>query len=184
MQQLHLDRYALEARVDEVRQSPADNGVLELIVTRPENFERDVLDEARLDAEIGLVGDNWSTRGNRRRPDNSPDPDGQITLMNSRAAALIAGDRARWPLAGDQLFVDLDISSGNLPAGTRLAIGDAVLEVTDKPHTGCAKFSDRFGSDAWRFVSSPVGRELNVRGINARVVTGGTIRTGDTIRKF
>jgi MOSC domain-containing protein YiiM len=156
---------------------------LELIVRRPTIEERDVIVEGELDTAEGLVGDNWRVKGSPSTPDGSSHPDAQITLMNTRAAALIAGDRDRWPLAGDQLYVDLDISGENLPPGTRLAVGTAVLEVTDKPHTGCKKFAARFGSEAWRFVNSPVGRELNLRGINTKVITAGTVRAGDAIRK-
>ena len=184
MTQVHLDRSALEERVDEVRSSPAGHGRVELIVRRPAIDEREVLDEARLDTAVGLIGDNWSTKGSSSMPDGSSNPEAQITLMNSRAAALIAGDRERWALAGDQLFVDFDISATNVPPGTRLELGSAVVEVTAKPHTGCHKFSARFGSDAWRFVNSPIGRELSLRGINAKVVRPGTVRPGDTIRKI
>ncbi len=169
--------------MDEVRQSPTDNGVVELIVRRPDPDEREVLAKATIDLTDGVVGDNWRVKGSPSTTDGSSNPLAQITIMNSRAVALIAGDRERWPLAGDQLYVDLDLSGDNLPAGTRLAVGSAVLEVTDKPHTGCTKFSARFGSDAWRFVNSPVGRKLNLRGINTKVVTPGTIETGALVRK-
>jgi MOSC domain-containing protein YiiM len=104
--------------------------------------------------------------------------------MNARVIALIAQDEDRWPLAGDQLFVDLDLSKTNLPAGTRLALGSAVIEVTAEPHTGCRKFVDRFGLDAMQFVNSEAGRRLQLRGINAKVVQGGTIRVGDLVRKI
>jgi hypothetical protein len=181
--QLHLDTPALEAGVDAVRHSPKDDGVLELIVRRPEADEREVLETARLDLDAGLVGDNWRTKGSTSMPDGSANPDAQLTLMNSRAAALIAGERERWPLAGDQLYVDLDLGGENLPPGTRLAIGSAVVEVTAKPHTGCKKFSARFGGEAWRFVNSPVGRELNLRGINTKIVVPGVITAGDAVRK-
>jgi hypothetical protein len=184
MTQLHLDRSVLEERVDEVRASPQDVGVVDLIVRRPSIDERELLDEAELDLVEGVVGDNWRTKGSTSTPDGSSNPLAQITLMNSRAAALIAGERARWPLAGDQLYVDFDISATHTPPGTRLGLGTAVVEVTDKPHTGCHKFSARFGSDAWRFVNSPVGRQLNLRGINARVVQPGTVKPGDAIRKL
>jgi hypothetical protein len=179
----HVARGTLDARVDEVRLSPSNHGVVEMIVSRPDTSERAVLAEAAIDATTGLVGDNWLARGSSSMPDGSSNPLAQITLMNARSAALIAGERARWPLAGDQLFVDFDISVGNVPPGTRLAVGSAILEVTDKPHTGCKKFSARFGSDAWRFVNSPVGRELNLRGINARVITPGAVCAGDVIKK-
>ena len=184
MTAVHLDRDTLAASVDHIRESPSDGGRVELIVRRPADAEREVLDDCVIDADEGLVGDNWRTRGSRQTPDGSPHPLGQITLMNARFAALIAGDPDRRALAGDQFYVDLDLSGANLPPGTRVALGTAVLEVTDKPHTGCKKFSARFGSDAWRFVNSPIGKELRLRGINARVVTGGTVRVGDTVRKL
>jgi hypothetical protein len=181
---LHLDTSALEAGVDEVRQSPKDGGTIELIVRRPTIDEREVLAQARLDTVDGLIGDNWRTKGSPSTPDGSSNPDAQITLMNSRAAALIAGDQERWPLAGDQFYVDRDLSADNLPPGTRLALGSAVVEVSTKPHTGCTKFSGRFGSEAWRFVNSTVGRELNLRGVNTKVVVAGTVKAGDLITKL
>jgi hypothetical protein len=178
----HLKRAELDAALDGLRQSPRDEGVLDLIVRRPDVGARDVLAEGQLDLEVGLVGDNWSTRGSRRTTDGTSHPDMQLNVMNSRVIALVAQDRERWPLAGDQLFVDLNLSEANLPAGSRLAVGGAVIEVTDQPHTGCDKFVSRFGLDAMKFVNSPIGRELNLRGINARVVTPGTIRAGDRVR--
>ena len=179
----HLDRAALEATLDHVRASPAE-GTLELIVQRPAVDERVVLDEARLNAEEGLEGDTWNQRGSKRTADGSPHPDMQLNIMNARILAAIAQSPARMPLAGDQLVVDMDLSDANLPSGTRLAIGEAMIEVTDQPHNGCAKFSQRFGIEAHRFVNSEVGKELHLRGINARVVTPGTIRRGDPIRKL
>jgi MOSC domain-containing protein YiiM len=140
------------------------------------------MDEAQLDELEGLVGDCWRVRGSSTTSDGSSNPEAQITLMNARSAAVIAGDRARWPLAGDQLYVDLDLGVANLPPGTRLEVGSALLEVTPLPHRGCGKFLSRFGLDAIKFVNSPIGRELNLRGINARVVQGGTVRSGDAIR--
>jgi MOSC domain-containing protein YiiM len=104
--------------------------------------------------------------------------------MNARAAEAIAGDRDRWALAGDQLYVDLDISQANLPPGSRIQIGTAVIEFSEPPHTGCAKFSARYGNDALKFVNSPTGRELRLRGANCRVVVAGTLRAGDAIRKL
>jgi len=166
----------LEQGVAEVRDSPPDGGTVELIVRRPAESEREVLTEATLDDEQGLVGDDWHGRG-------TPHPDRQLTLMNARAAALVAGSRERWPLAGDQLYVDLDLGLANLPPGTRLYVGSAVIQVTAEPHRGCGKFSRRFGVDAMRWVNSAVGRELNLRGINARIVRPGTVRPGDSIRK-
>jgi MOSC domain-containing protein YiiM len=163
--------------VADVRRSPSDEGTVALIVCRPAVGERRVLAEATLDVREGLIGDGWHVR------DQAPHPDRQLTLMNARAAALVAGSRERWPLAGDQLFVDLDLGEANLPPGTRLRIGSAEIEVTAEPHRGCGKFSKRFGVDAVKFVNSAVGRELNLRGINAKVVDGGTVRTGDPIRR-
>ena len=180
----HLTTSQLEAGVDDVRRAPSDAGRLELIVRRPALDEREVLDTGELDLSVGLVGDTWNRRSSRRTEDGSPHPDMQLNIMNARAAALIAGGRDRWPLAGDQLYVDIDLRDENLPAGTRLSIGSAVIEVTDQPHTGCAKFVERFGVDAMKFVNSPVGRSLRLRGLNARVVQPGTVSAGDIVRKL
>ena len=180
----HLTTEELYAGLEGIRQSPKDEGVLELIVRRPRIGEREVVDEGQLDIVDGLVGDTWSTRGSRRSKDGLAHPDMQLNIMNARVIALVAQDRERWHLAGDQLFMDLDLSGENLPPGTRLAVGSAVIEVTDQPHTGCQKFVSRFGLDAMKFVNSPVGRELNLRGINARVVKKGTIRVRDVARKL
>ena len=177
-----LERTELDAALDEIRRSPRDEGQLDLIVRRPAIGEREVLDEGQLDLTVGLAGDNWGSRGSRRTTDGTSHPDMQLNVMNSRVIALLAQQKERWPLAGDQLFVDVDLSEANVPAGTRLAIGDAVIEVTSQPHTGCEKFVSRFGLDAMKFVNSPIGRELHLRGINARVVTAGTIRAGDRVR--
>jgi len=174
----------LEESLDHIGNAPADGGTVELIARRPAENEREVLREARLGLHDGLEGDTWRARGSRHTPDGGPDPEAQLTLMNARAAASIAGERERWPLAGDQLYVDLDISLSNLPPGSRIQIGSAVIEFSEKPHTGCAKFSARFGNDALRFVNSPVGRELRLRGANCRVVMPGVVRPGDTIRKL
>lgn len=175
----------LERGLDHIRAAPKDLGVLELIVRRPAVDEREVLEAGGLDEADGLVGDTWRSRSSSRMPEGGPHPDMQLNLINARAIALIAPDLHRRPLAGDQLHLDLDLSGDNLPPGTRLAIGDlAVIEVTDQPHTGCHKFSARFGADALRFVNSPVGRELNLRGINARVTQPGPIRRGDPVRKL
>ena len=181
---LHVTAAELDAGLDHIRQSPKDSGVLLLIVRRPAVDRREVVDEGEIQLDVGLVGDTWPTRPSSRTPDGSPHPERQITIMNSRAVDLISGGAHRWPLAGDQLYVDLDLSLDNLPPGTQLRIGDAILEVTDSPHTGCAKFSARFGSDAIRFVNSREGRHLNLRGIYARVVRSGRIVTGDTVHRF
>ena len=180
----HRTPEELEAGLDHVRASPRDEGALRLIVRRPAVGEREVLDEAELDPVEGVVGDNWRTRGSSRTPDGSAHPDMQVTVMNARVVELVAGSPERWPLAGDQLYVDLDLSAANLPPGTRLALGSAVVEVTDQPHTGCGKFVERFGVEAMRFVNSPLGRRLHLRGINARVVRPGVVRAGDVVRKL
>jgi len=180
----HRTTTDLEQGVADVRRAPKDHGRVELIVRRPAVDEREVVTEAVLDLDDGLVGDTWRARGSSRTEDGSAHPEMQLTLMNARSAALIAGGTDRWQLAGDQLFVDLDLSGANLPPGTRLELGSAIVEVTDHPHRGCKKFAARFGQDAVRFVNSEVGRELNLRGINTRVVRGGTVRAADAVRKI
>jgi hypothetical protein len=179
----HLTTEELEAGLANIRQSPKNNGVLRLIVRRPQVGEREVLDEGELDLLEGLMGDTWGIRGSSRTSDGSSHPDMQLNIMNSRVIALVAQESERWPLAGDQLYIDMDLSIDNLPPGTRLALGSAVIEVTAEPHTGCKKFVARFGQDAMRFVNSPLGRQLNLRGINAKVVQPGVIRVGDVARR-
>jgi hypothetical protein len=174
----------LEAGLGHVLLSPKDEGVLALIVRRPAVDEREVLEEGELDLVEGLKGDSWKVRGSSRTPDGSAHPDMQLNVMNSRILDLVAQDRERWRLAGDQLIVDMDLSDENLPAGTRLALGSAVIEVTEQPHTGCKKFVSRFGEDAVKFVNSPQGKRLRLRGLNARVVRPGVIRVGDAVRKI
>ena len=180
---IHRTNAELEAGLDHVRAAPKDRGVLAMIVRRPQIGQRDVLDEADLNVVEGLAGDTWRHRSSKRTSDGSPHPDMQLNIIGARAVDLMAGDRSRWPLAGDQLVIDLDLSGANLPPGTRLAIGSAVIEVTDQPHTGCGKFVERYGDAAHKLVNSLVGRELNLRGINARVVQPGTIRVGDAVVK-
>lgn len=171
----------LDARLPGIRLSPSTDGPVELIVRRPEASARELLDEGELDPVEGLVGDCWRARGSRSTADGSAHPGRQLTLMNARAAAAVAGDRDRWPLAGDQFYVDLDLRVGHLPPGSRLTIGSALIEVTEEPHNGCAKFRERFGADAARWVSSPEGRELRLRGMNTRVVGPGRVRVGDRV---
>jgi len=167
----HATLAALEAALPLLRGAPRERGVIEMIVRRPAPNEREVIETGELRAGEGLVGDRW-TPASKNQP---------LTLTNSRLMGLLAPTRARWPLAGDQLYVDFDLSSAHVPAGTRLRVGGAVIEVSAEPHTGCRKYRDRFGLDALRFINSPVGRELNLRGINARVLTGGTVRVGDAV---
>ena len=182
---VHLDLESLEAGLADVQDSPKDNGELDLIVRRPAIDEREILEVAQLSLTEGVVGDTWNRRGSGRTSDSTPHPDMQLNIINARLSRLISGgaedDRA---LAGDQLHVDLDLSEENLPAWTRLAIGGAVIQVTDQPHTGCPKFAARFGPIALRFVNFGVGRQLRLRGINAKVLQPGTIRRGDRITKL
>jgi MOSC domain-containing protein YiiM len=181
---MDLTEKEIEEGLATIRRSPADEGVLDLIVRRPRVGERETLDEGDLDCMSGLVGDNWKDRRSSRTPDGSPHPDMQLTVMNSRVIALLAGNKERWGLAGDQLFVDLDLSAANVPAGTRLALGSAVIEVSAEPHTGCRNFVTRFGLDATKFVNSALGKQLQLRGVNAKVVQGGRIRVGDVVMKL
>jgi len=170
----------LLAGLADVRDAPATRGTLELIVARPSEGQREVLDEGQLDLTVGLVGDSWSERDGPRGA-RRPDPERQLTLINARFSRLIGGDDAGAALAGDQLHVDFDLSEQNIPAGTRVRVGEAVVEITAPPHTGCQKFSSRFGVVALQFVNSPTGRALQLRGVNARVIIPGTIRVGDAV---
>ena len=180
----HLTKAELEAGLEYICSAPKDQGVLELIVRRPQIEHREVLSEGELDVRVGLVGDNWTERGSSRTPDGSAHPEMQLNIMNARVTALVAQEKHRWQLAGDQLYLDLDLSDENLPAGTRLQIGEAVIEVSAEPHLGCKKFVARFGLDAMKFVNSDLGKRLHLRGINAKVVKSGTIRVGDVARKL
>lgn len=167
----------------DVQAAPADDGRVELLVRRPGVDQRELLSEAMLDTRVGVVGDDWVSRGSGMTPDGSPDPQAQLTLISTRVLRAIEPDADRWPLAGDQIYVDFDLRIEGLPAGSRLAIGSAVIEVSETPHTGCAKFSARFGSDALRWINSPLGRAHRMRGLNARIVQGGTVRVGDRVRR-
>ncbi|HMP65526.1 MAG TPA: hypothetical protein PKD11_08060 [Pyrinomonadaceae bacterium] len=177
----HLTLAEIEAGIDDVLDSPKDVGVLEMIVRRPAVNEREVLESGYLDVETGLVGDNWLTRGSSRTDNGLGHPEMQLNVMNYRYALLIAGSRERVQLAGDQLFVDLDLSEANVPPGTRLKIGNTVIEVTSIPHLGCKKFVERFGLEAMKFANSEFGREHHLRGINAKVVAGGHIAVGSSL---
>ena len=180
----YLSMTELEAGLDPIRQSPKDDGILILIVRRPHADEREVISEGELNTEEGLVGDSWKASGAGHTEDRATYLNTQITIMNSRSIALLAQDSERWALAGDQLYIDLDLSADNLPPGTRLALGTAVIEVSAVPHTGCKKFSSRFGVEAMMFENSPEGKRLHLRGINAKVIQAGRIRVGDIARKI
>lgn len=179
----HLGIEQLNAGLDRIRRSPADAGPLLTIVQRPAVDRRKVVAAGRLDVEGGLIGDTWKDRGSASTADGSANPEAQITIINSRALQLMAQSEDRWPLAGDQLVVDIDMSEANLPPGQWLSIGSAVLEISAEPHTGCVKFARRFGNDALRFVSTPTGQAMRLRGVNARVVRSGQIRAGDIVAK-
>lgn len=185
MSELHLSLSKLEAGLNHIQQSPPDEGIVEAIVIRPQTGKRVSLQECELSPEQGVHGDSWVSRRNSLSlEDGRPNPKSQVSIMNSRVAGLIAQSKDRWPLAGDNLFVDLDLSKENLPIGQRLSIGSAILEVTEIPHTGCAKFAERFGTDALRLVNNKKWRQLNLRGIYRQIVQAGTIKVGDTIKKL
>ncbi|MDC1528273.1 MOSC domain-containing protein [Gammaproteobacteria bacterium] len=173
----------MESHLASIRQSPSDEGIVEMIVSRPITGGRQVMDNADLNVDSGLVGDNWVNRKDKHTSDGKADPGRQLTLMNSRIINAITESAERWPEAGDQFFVDFDLSDENLPPGTRLGIGQAVIEVSALPHLGCFKFGKRFGKEANQFVNSAVGQTLNLRGINAKVITAGVVAPGDPIRK-
>ena len=179
----HLPRERLMAGLGQIRDSPADRGRVVLVVSRPAVDQRELPAEAVLDQAAGLAGDNWLASGSKSTADGSADPERQITVMNARVAELVADGTDRMSLAGDQIYVDLDISHDNLPAGSLLAVGQAVLEVSEAPHLGCAKFVERFGAEAMRFVNSRLGRQLRLRGMNTRVVVPGIVRLGDVVSK-
>jgi hypothetical protein len=174
----------LEDGMEYIRQAPKNQGLLKMIVRRPTVDEREILEECELDLEQGLAGDSWKDRGSSHTPDGSANINAQLTIMNARVIALLAQDASRWPLAGDQLYVDMDLGEDNIPPGTRLALGSAMIEVSAQPHTGCKKFSARFGVDAIKFVNSPEGKQLHLRGINTRVIRPGTIHVGDVLKKI
>jgi hypothetical protein len=179
---MHLTSAELQAGLETIRQAPDDGGEVHMIVRRPAVGERETVAEAAIDLELGLVGDTWKERGSSSTEDGKADLRAQLTVTSWRGINLVARSQDRVPLAGDQLYVDLNLSEANLPPGSKLAIGTAVLEVSDKPHKGCVKFKERFGVDALRFVNLGEGGELRLRGINTRVIEAGTVRVGDRVK--
>lgn len=186
----HRTAEELATLLPELDATPKDEGALVLVVRRPGAGLREVLEVGELDPDQGLVGDDWQLRGDAKSPDGSADPDTQVTVMSHPMIAFLAQDPEREPLAGDQLYVDLDLSEQNLPARSRLVIGEpeaghdrgAVIEVTEQPHTGCGLFIDRFGAAGMRFVNGREGRPRRLRGLNARVAVPGLVRPGDRVR--
>src|SRR5262245_17842397 len=178
-----IGRRDFSASLPDIDAAPTDLGRLERIVRRPARDQRELLETATLDTVVGLVGDDWQARGSKATPDGSADPEAQLTLISTAALRALEPDESRWPLAGDQLYVDLDLRVDALPAGTRLAIGDAMIEIGAKPHNGCEKFAARFGIDALAWISTPVGKAHRMRGVHALIVEGGTIAVGDVIRR-
>ena len=178
---MHRDSETLNNQLDHIMAAPKDAGPVELIVARPEEGQRTLVDSADLDTDEGLVGDNWKARGNRHTADGSARLDTQLTLMNSRVARAIAETEEEWALAGDQIYVDMDLSHENLPVGTHLQVGSAMIRISEQPHTGCKKFVERFGADALRFVNVGRGAESRFRGLNAQIVESGTVSVGDKV---
>ena len=179
----HLSNEELAQGLDIISQSPKDEGALQLIVRRPDVDQRESVAKGYLDIREGLVGDSWRARGSGHMADGQADPDMQLNIMNSRIAELVANGFERRELAGDQLYLDMELSSDNLPPGTQLALGEAIIEVTEPPHTGCKKFAARFGTEAMVFVNSGMGKTRNFRGICAKVVQSGDVEVGDIARK-
>jgi MOSC domain-containing protein YiiM len=180
----HLSLDELRSYVPEILGAPADRGELKAIVVRPATDERVSLAECEISPELGVHGDNWAKGCWMSLPDGRPHPDVQVAIINARSIAAIAQSTDRWPLAGDNLYADLDVSVENLPRGQRLSLGSAVLEITEIPHNGCKKFAQRFGPDAVTFVNSDLGKQLRLRGVYARVVQAGVISVGDVIEKM
>lgn len=182
--QTKLSFDALTAGWTQLEPSPKEGGTVEMIIRRPGIDLREELQAAQFNTSEGLQGDNWLTRGSSSTADGSADPQAQITLMNSRVIQLITADKSRWAEAGDQLFVDFDLSMDNLPPGSQIQLGEVIMEISQKPHTGCAKFARRFGAPARKWVMTDAGKHARLRGVNARVIQGGTIRAHDKITKL
>ncbi len=174
----------LQTQIKHIQDSPKDSGSVVLIVRRPTTEEREIISQGRLIPTAGLEGDNWHERGSASMPDGSANPEAEITLMNTRVIQALTENESRWALAGDQFFVDFDLSEENIPAGSRLAIGSAIVEVSPLPHNGCKKFSARFGVDALKFISMAENKPLRMRGINAKIIQAGDVKQGDLILKI
>ncbi len=179
----HATQSELEQALDHIQAAPKHEGRIEHIIRRPTTNEREALEVAELDVTRGLVGDYWFA-GIEHAKNRNVYLNSQITLMNSRVIHAIAQNKNRWALAGDQFYVDLDLSDEHLPPGTRLALGSAILEVTAEPHLGCSKFKDRYGKAAVMFVNSTLGKSLNLRGVNARILQGGQVSVGGVIKRM
>lgn len=180
----HFTLEHLQTQLKQIQASPKDSGSVLLIVRRPATEEREIISQGRLIPTSGLEGDNWRERGSSSMPDGSANPEAEVTLMNTRVIQALTQDETRWALAGDQFFVDFDLSEENIPAGTRLMLGSAILEVSSLPHNGCKKFSARFGVDALKFISMAENKPLRMRGINARIIKAGDVKQGDLVRKI
>ena len=169
----------LEALWSAAPPPPRERGSVRLLCVRRAPSEHETPESVEVTVSEGLVGDRWS-----RATAHDPDPDSQVTLMMAGVAELVAAAEQPLHEAGDNILVDYDISVDNLPVGSRLRIGEAVLEVSATPHTGCSKFSGRFGQDALRWVNWRYWRERRLRGVNCRVVSGGTVRLGDAVERI
>ena len=164
--------------------APADEGQVRAIVIRPAAGQRRMLDRVDVSARGGLEGDHWAEGCWLSTEDGAPHPDVQVCIMSARCIEAIAGPEANWAAAGDNLFIDMDLSPENLPPGTRVAIGTVELILTAEPHNGCQSFIDRYGRDACVFVNTGPGKANRLRGIYGRVTRDGTIRRGDVMRKI
>ena len=174
----------IEARFEWVLEAPADAGRVESLVIRPAVNQREPLQRVMFSPQQGVEGDNWLSSCWKKLPSGESDPDVQVAIMNARMIEVLTNDKSRWPLAGDQLFVDFDLSVGNLAVGDRLQVGAAVLEITAEPHRGCSKFKKRFGQDALTFVNSPQGDVHRLRGVYAKIVSAGEVCVGDSVSKI
>lgn len=180
----HVTAEQLAAGIAELCDSPREQGRVDLVVVRPMQGKRQCLERVLISLEAGVVGDRWLTTSWKKLANGSAHPAVQVTLMNARCIRLIAGEPTNWAIAGDNLFVDLDLSRENLPTGARLKIGECILQITSVAHNGCWKFKDRFGEAAVKFVNSPEGKKLRLRGVHARVVQGGEVAVGDCIERL